>query len=118
MKKAGDILTYLFRDRFGPEFLENARLNAGLFSSWAQILAEVWPCRDKTDFMPYDVPAAAHSRIRELEGGVLLVEADHPGWVQVLQTGQEDILACVRRRYPGLGIRGIAFMLSREPVAK
>lgn len=115
MKKAGDIISELFRERFGPDSLETARSNAGLFSSWTRIAAEVWPRRDRTDSLPDDVPAAAHSRIRELESGVLLVEADHPGWVQLLQTRQEELLALVQRRYPKLGIRAIAFMLSREP---
>ena len=114
MRKAGDIITDLFRERFGPEFMETARANAGLFSSWAKIAAEVWPCPDKS--AADDMPAAAvHSRIRELERGVLLVEADHPGWIQILQTKQAELLSAVQRRYPDLGIRGIAFRLSREP---
>ena len=112
MKKAGDIVTALFRDRFGPEFMETARSNADLFSSWQKIVTEVWPQKPGTD--QEDMPAAAvHSQIRELENGVLLIEADHPGWIQILQTKQGELLSAVQRRYPVLGIRGIAFRLSR-----
>ena len=115
MRKAGDIIMAMFRDRFGPEFMETARSTAGLFSSWTQVVAEVWS-RDRGRTEPGDIPAAAvHSRIRELERGVLLVEADHPGWIQILQTKQAELLSVVQRRYPGQGIRGIAFRLSREP---
>jgi len=115
MRKAGDIVTALFSERFGPEFMEAARSKAGLFFSWEQVVAEVWP-RKKPESGPPDIPAAAvHSRVRELEREVLLVEADHPGWIQILQTKQAELLEAVGRRYPDLGIRGIAFRLSREP---
>ena len=108
MRKAGDIISELFRERFGPEFMETARSTHGLFSSWDNIVAEVWPGED--------VPGAAvHSRIRELERGLLLVEADHPGWVQILQTKKVELLELVKRRYPELDIKGISFRLSKNP---
>ena len=114
MRKAGDIITSLFRERFGPEFMESARSSADLFSSWARIVTEVWP-RTSEDGAA-DIPAVAvHSRIRELERGFLLVEADHPGWIQILQTKQKELLTAVQRRYPELNIRGLAFKLSKEP---
>jgi hypothetical protein len=117
MKKAGDIISALFRDRFGPEFVETARATSGLFSSWVQIVKEVWPQLMQDDDAGFDdIPAVAvHSRIKELERGILLIEADHPGWIQILQTKQSKLLSAVQRRYPELNVRGIAFRLSREP---
>jgi predicted nucleic acid-binding Zn ribbon protein len=117
MRKAGDIITELFRERFGDQFMETARSTAGLFSSWTKVVAEAWSRTERrTENSPEDVPAAAvHSRIRELERGVLLVEADHPGWIQILQTKQAALLSAVQRRYPDLDIKAIAFRLSREP---
>ena len=115
MRKAGDILTSLFRERFGSEFVETARSNAALFSSWENVVCEVWP--PGFDQKKEDIPAAAvHSRIRELERGMLLVEADHPGWVQILQTKQAELLKAFQRHFPKLEISGIAFTLSRGPV--
>jgi len=119
IKKAGDIVSALFKERFGPEFMDTARATNGLFSSWVQIVKEVWP-RSNQDNLDNpgieDIPAAAvHSRIRELERGILLIEADHPGWVQILQTKQSALLSTVQSRYPKLNIHGIAFRLSREP---
>ena len=110
MKKASEIISALFRDHFGTEFMESARSSAGLFSSWAQVVAEVWSCSEET-------PAAAHSQIRDLERGVLIVEADHPGWIQILQTKQVELLSAVQRRYPEMDIQTIAFRLSREPIS-
>ena len=109
MRKAGDIVSTLFKEKFGPDFMETARSTAGLFSSWTQVVAEVWSQGKE------DIPAAAvHSRIQELERGVLLVEADHPGWIQILQTKQQELLAVVRRKYPKMDIRAIAFRLNRK----
>jgi hypothetical protein len=114
MRKAGDIISGLFKQRFGEDFMENARLSAELFNSWEKTVCQVWPRME--DQKDEDIPAAAvHSRIKELEHGVLFVEADHPGWIQILQTRQAELLQAIQRRCPRLDIRGIAFRLSREP---
>ena len=106
-RKAGEIIAELFRDRFGPDFYEEARSSADLFSTWTQIVSEVWPQENPP-------PVAAHSRIKELEQGVLFVEADHPGWIQILQTKQAELLSLVKRKFPKLDIRSISFRLSRR----
>jgi hypothetical protein len=96
VKKAGDLLSSFFDERL----LETARGYSALFSSWASIAGE---------------KLAAHSRIRELEHSIVLVEADHPGWIQILQTKQQGILETLQRRFPDLTIEGISFRLSKEP---
>ena len=124
MRKAGEILKELFNEQFGPQFMETARSTASLFSSWPRVVAEVWPPSDKAPHEAeggngksgFDVPAVAvHSKIAEMEKGVLLVEADHPGWIQILQTKQVELLSAVQRLYPQQEIRAIAFRLSRKP---
>ena len=111
MRKAGDVISLLFKQRFGEDFVENARSSADLFNSWEKIVCQVWPHSE-------DIPAVAvHSRIKELERGVLFVEADHPGWIQILQTKQAELLQAIQRGYPKQDIRGIAFKLSRETVS-
>lgn len=107
MRKAGDVIFDLLKNRFGNDFAETARSSAELFGSWEMIVRKVWPHQVK-DGIP---TAAVHSRIRELERGVLLVEADHPGWVQILQTKQSELLKAVQRSFPD--VHGIAFTLSR-----
>jgi hypothetical protein len=106
MRKAGDILSALFNERFEPGFLEKAKTMSGLFSSWEAVTAEAGIAA-----------AAAHSRVAEHELGIVLVEADHPGWIQLLQTRQSHLLETLRRRYgKDLEIRGIGFRLSRGPI--
>ena len=121
MKKAGDIISDLLKEKFGPEFMDTAKATTGLFSSWEYIVKEAWSRSDQDDSGGQgfdDVPAAAvHSRIKELERGILLVEADHPGWIQILQTKQGSLLSAVQRRNPELDIRGISFRLSQGPLS-
>src|SRR5574344_662784 len=52
-----------------------------------------------------------HSRILDLKNGVLLVEADHPGWIQLLQMHKEYILNVLNRAAPQLTRRTLAFRL-------
>ena len=111
MRKAGDILSSLFNEKFDPVFLKRARTTAGLFTSWEDITRKV---SRETGDKGFD-SSSAHSRIAELEHGILLIEVEHPGWRQVLQTRQSQLLSTVQHRYPELTIRGIAFRLSRDP---
>jgi hypothetical protein len=101
MKKAGELLSVFFNKNLA----EKAQGYSNLFSCWDLIT-------EKTGIPS----AAAHSRIVELERAVLLVEADHPGWIQILQTKQTYLLKAVIRRFPNLEIRGISFRLSRDPL--
>jgi hypothetical protein len=100
MKKVGDILSAFF----DKDILEKARGYGELFSSWGSLTAKC------------GIPqAAAHSRITGLEKSLLLVEADHPGWVQILQTKQKELLAEVQKRFPGFFTTGIVLRLGRTP---
>ena len=101
MKKAGDVLA-AFLDK---DTLENAEQMGKLFSSsvWSDLLHS---CNLSQ--------GVSHSRIAELERSVLLVEADHPGWIQLLQTKQRELLNAVRRRFPDIHLTGISLRLSRS----
>ena len=109
VRKAGDIVSALFSEKFGPGFMQNARSSADLFSSWEKIASSVFSVNG-------EIPAAAvHSRIRELERGLLIIEADHPGWIQILQTKQAELLSAVQKRFQELEIKGLVFRLIRSP---
>jgi predicted nucleic acid-binding Zn ribbon protein len=98
MKKAGDLLALILDERI----LKKSQGYSELFLSWELLTEEA------------NVAAAAgHSRIKELEGSVLLVEADHPGWIQILKTKQKELLDKINRRFPQISITGISFRLSR-----
>jgi predicted nucleic acid-binding Zn ribbon protein len=102
MKKAGDVLSALFDENT----LNKAKNYGELFSPtlWAGLLESSGLAQ-----------GTSHSRIVELEKTVLLIEADHPGWIQLFQTKQKALLEAVQRRFPELSLTGISFRLSRSP---
>lgn len=92
MKKAGDIL---------GDYMRNFHINmenrySSVFKSWANIAGE--------DML-------SHSSVKDINNGILIVEADHPGWIQLLQMRKKKILKNVRKNYPELDIVDIRFIL-------
>jgi len=69
-----------------------------LFSGWPGIAGE---------------PLAAHSRLSDVRGGFLIVEVDHPGWIQVARMRQEAILSAARAAAPGTPLEGMRVVLGR-----
>ena len=100
MKKAGDILAAFF----DKETLQKAEQMGELFSPkvWSDLLDSCNLSR-----------GMSHSRIADLEKTVLLIEADHPGWIQLLQTKQRELLSAAHRRFPELTFTGISFRLMK-----
>ncbi|MCL2444000.1 MAG: DUF721 domain-containing protein [Treponema sp.] len=96
MKTAGDILSALFDERF----MNKAQGYSKFFNSWTDITAKNGIAA-----------AAAHSRIKDLDRGIVLIEMDHPGWKQILQTKQSKFLNDFRIRFPELEISGISLIL-------
>jgi len=107
VKTAGQVLEDVFKENFAPGFLEKAKAASTLLDSWPQALKEAG--------LPQ---AAAHSRVVAHEHGVILIEADHPGWVQVLQTKQAQFLEFFQKVLAAQDapeVRGVSFRISRGP---
>ena len=85
---------------FDKRFVEKAHEYTKLFDSWEDITAKNGIAA-----------AAAHSRIKDIDRGILLVEMDHPGWKQILQTKQSKLLNDFRLRFPEMDISGISLIL-------
>ena len=56
---------------------------------------------------------AGRARLRDIDRGRLLVEVDHPAWMQLVQMRQRQILGRVQRRFPELGITRMHLVVSR-----
>jgi hypothetical protein len=96
---AGELLSALFDERL----MKKAKGYSKLFDCWADITQK------------NGIAAAAdHSRIKELYRGILLIETDHPGWKQIIQTKQSQLLNDFRRRFPDMDISGISLILGRN----
>jgi hypothetical protein len=93
IKDIGSLLAAFFDE----EKLRRGGRYAQFFESWKAVVGE---------------HLASHSRVVDLDKGILIVEADHPGWIQLLQLRQTQALNALARRFPDLPLRGIAFRLS------
>jgi predicted nucleic acid-binding Zn ribbon protein len=92
MKKIGDVLKDFLREKgwlagnpYEPLFLE-----------WKRIAGEA---------------LAGHSRLVDVHNGILLVEVDHPGWLQMLQLRKAAIMDAARRTAPLASVEGIRVRL-------
>ena len=100
MKKVGDLLAYFFDQKT----LTSVHTWAKLFSAWPSIVTK------------HKIAAAeSHTRVVEFDRRILLIEAEHPGWIQILQLKQAELLHEFQSRFPDLDIVGISFRLSRTP---
>jgi len=93
IKDVGSLLAAFFDE----EKLRRGGRYAQFFESWKAVVGE---------------HLASHSRVVDLDKGILIVEAEHPGWIQLLQLRQTQALNALTRRFPDLPLRGIAFRLS------
>jgi predicted nucleic acid-binding Zn ribbon protein len=88
VKKVGDLLKEFLREKgwlavnpYEP-----------LFGRWKEIAGD---------------SLAPHARLVDVQNGMLLVEVDHPGWLQMLQLRTQAILDAARRAAPQAVIDGI-----------
>lgn len=98
MKKAGELLGSFFDDGI----MRSAKGYSEFFSSWKNIVGD---------------HIAAHSRIVELDKTVLVIEADHPGWIQLIQMKRTTILESIRRQFPDLTVTAISIKLRKSGAA-
>jgi predicted nucleic acid-binding Zn ribbon protein len=85
------------------QFLEDRGWEAGdqyspLFAGWKQVVGE---------------PLAGHSRLAEVEDGVLIVDVDHPGWLQLLSMRKQAVLQAARKAAPRARIEGVRGRIAR-----
>ena len=73
MAKAGDLLK-LFLDK---QSIKTSQSYTSFFRSWESIAG---------------VDTASHSRILDIRKRTLLIEVDHPAWIQMIQMRYKEIL--------------------------
>ncbi|GAG60086.1 unnamed protein product [marine sediment metagenome] len=89
MDSAGDILKALL---IRNDLIEKGNNYSSLFKGWAGIVGP---------------PLMDHSRIIDIKKGSLLVEVDHPGWLQILHFKKRLFLKKLKGRYPELDIKDL-----------
>ena len=102
MIKAGDYLSIIF----DANTQEKAKTSSKLLIAWQQLAKN------------YGIASAAfHSKIINVQRGILQIEAEHPGWVQILQTKVNPILSDLQKMFPELALTGISFRLGKPSSA-
>lgn len=74
-----------------------------MLDTWKTILSSINSRHCNT------VNMADHSRVVDLKNGVLLVEVDHPGWIQMIQLHKKRILYLIHQKLPSLSVNTLAF---------
>ena len=90
-------------------------------SVWRKVVSSVHSMKhdseDSEKRMPLGERLAGNTRVIDLKNGVLLVESDHPGWIQYLRMYQKYILNGLKMNLPNLKITNLAFRVSGEKVS-
>lgn len=76
-----------------------------LFKVWKNVVSSVQPRGEAI---------ANHSRVIDFKNGVVHVEADHAGWIQLLQLHKNYITKGLQMRLPELKIRSFAIHLVKN----
>ena len=90
-------------------------------SVWRKVVSGVrsfkHDSQDSDKRMPLGERLAGNTRVIDLKNGVLLVEADHSGWIQYLRMYQNFILKGLKMNLPNLKITNLAFRVAGEKVS-
>jgi predicted nucleic acid-binding Zn ribbon protein len=90
VKRIGDLLKLFMQERGWA----NGNPYDPLFKEWGKIAGG---------------SLSAHSRLVDVQKGILLVEVDHPGWLQLAQLRKAALLEAAKRVAPLASIDGIRF---------
>ena len=89
MDSAGDILKALL---IRHDLIEKGSNYSSLFKGWGGIVGP---------------PLMDHSRIIDIKNAIMLIEVDHPGWLQILHFKKRLFLKKLKGRYPELDIKDL-----------
>lgn len=92
-----------------------------LSSVWKKVVSKVHSYKDEAEDserrMPIGERLAGNTRVIDLKNGILLIETDHPGWIQYLKLYQKFILNGLKMSLPKLKISSLAFRVAGSQVS-
>ena len=90
-------------------------------SVWKKVVSGVHSNKFESENSEKRIPIgerlAGNTRVIDLKNGVLLVETDHPGWIQYLKMYQKFIINGLKMNLPNLKISTLAFRVAGEKVS-
>lgn len=102
-RKANEILTNIF-DNLSQNLLKDS---ANITNGWKYVLSSIKSRNNKN----IGELLISHTRVIDLKNGILLVETDHPGYIQTLQMYNSYIIRGMNKKYPELEIKTLSFRL-------
>lgn len=102
-RSANDIMT----DIFSNISVEKINNSINIINGWKSVISSIKSNNNKNigEYL------TAHSRVIDLKNGVLLVETDHPGYIQTLKMYNSYILKGLNSKYSELNIKSLSFRL-------
>ncbi len=89
-------------------------------TTWKKVVSRIhsnkYESEDSEKRMPIGERLAGNTRVVDLKNGVLLVEADHSGWIQYLRFYEKFILKGLKMEAADLKISCLAFRLAGSNV--
>ena len=92
---AADMITTVFQNIEGARLSESSRI----VGAWRTVVGSI-VSRKNGEIVKIGEKLCGHSSVVDVKNGVLLVEADHSGWIQLLHTYQKYIVTGLRRTVP------------------
>ena len=90
-------------------------------SVWKKVVSGVRSYKHESEDSEKRIPIgerlAGNTRVIDLKNGVLLVETDHPGWIQYLRMYHKFILNGLKMNLPDLKITSLAYRVAGEKVS-
>lgn len=84
----------------------------GMPNVWKKVVSKIKTYNDNEDsekHMSMGLRLAANTRVIDLKNGILLVETDHPGWIQYLNVYKKFIINGIKREIPDIKLNTLAF---------
>jgi hypothetical protein len=102
-RKVEDIISSIFENISTDKM--NDTLN--MINSWKSVLLSINSRTNKN----IGELLVSHTKLIDLKNGVLLIETDHPGYIQTLQMYNSYILKGLKQKVPELEIKTLSFRL-------
>ena len=87
-----------------------------IITVWKKVVLNIHSSKHESEDSEKRIPIgerlAGNTRVIDLKNGVLLVETDHPGWIQYLKFYQKFIINGLKMNLPDLKIHSLAFRVA------
>ncbi|UKI55723.1 MAG: DUF721 domain-containing protein [Treponema succinifaciens] len=85
--------------------------SVNIYDEWKKILSRI---KTNSSNPNEGLNMAGHSRVIDLKNGILLIEADHPGWISLIQFHKKYILNGFRMKFPEVEFKNSCIPLKKE----